>query len=157
MVQSEGKAIGPCPPKNSRGVLEDGRWDCGLAAVAGAGWIDALVSRKPTHRRASVLPSEIAQLSVVARRQPPPEIANRADSDASLRAVRCCLMSREKSSANVQPRPYPASPEAIEFARSGRVDNRPTKSEQRKQQFVKQVLLLLLGAAVIAALVISFA
>lgn len=66
-------------------------------------------------------------------------------------------MSREKSSANVQPRPYPASPEAIEFARSGRVDNRPTKSEQRKQQFVKQVLLLLLGAAVIAALVISFA
>ena len=73
MVQNERKAFGPCPPKNSRGVLEDGRWDCGLAAVAGAGWIDSLVSREPTHRRASVLPSEIAQLSVVARRQPPPD------------------------------------------------------------------------------------
>lgn len=87
----------------------------------------------------------------------PPEIAKRADSDPSLRAVRCCFMSREKSSANVQPRPYPASPEAIEFARSGRVDNRPTNSEQREQRLVKQVLLLLLGAAVVAALVISYA
>lgn len=66
-------------------------------------------------------------------------------------------MSREKSSTDVQPRPYPASPEAIEFARSGLVDNRPSKSEQREQQFVRRVLLLLLGAAVVTALVISFA
>lgn len=157
MMQNDRNAFGPCPPKNSRGVLRDGRWDCGLAAVAGAGWIVALVSREPTHRRASVLPSEIAQLSGVVRRQPPPEIAKRADSEPSLRAVRCCFMSREKSSANAQPRPYPASPEAIEFARSGLVDNRPTKIEQREQRLVKQVLLLLLGAAIVAALVISFA
>ena len=72
-MQNAEEAFGPCPPKNSRGVLEDRRWVCGLTArtVAGPGWIDLLVSREPTHRRAVVLPSEIAQFSGVVRRQRP--------------------------------------------------------------------------------------
>lgn len=67
-------------------------------------------------------------------------------------------MSQERSSEKVPTRPTPVRPEAIEFARSGRVDNRVTSFEQREQRLWRGVLLLMLvSLAIVAAMIFALA
>jgi len=62
-------------------------------------------------------------------------------------------MSGESPSARPSTRPKTVHPEALEFARSGRVNNRISSAERRERRLVLMLLLLLLSAGVIAGCV----
>ena len=63
-------------------------------------------------------------------------------------------MSQQRSSQKVENRPMPVRPEAIEFARSGRVENRVTSFEQREQRLWQGVLLLMLLSVILVVAMI---
>lgn len=62
-------------------------------------------------------------------------------------------MSGESPSANPTPPRNPSRPEALEFARSGRVDNRISAAELRERMVLQFVLFGLFFAGVLAGCV----
>lgn len=64
-------------------------------------------------------------------------------------------MSPEKNSQTAPTRPQLGRPEAIEFARSGRVDNRVTSFEQRERMLVQTVFVILICVVIFVAAVFS--
>lgn len=61
-------------------------------------------------------------------------------------------MSQEKSQT-APTHPQRVRPEAIEFARSGRVDNRVTSFEQRERMLVQTVFVILICVVILVAAV----